>query len=333
MPDAHLALMNQESDEQLYEISAVSRLTGVSTPNIRVWEKRYAVVEPRRSPSHRRRYTSDDIQRLTLLKALVDRGDPIGTIAALSTEGLASRLEKARHQDEAVPSPTPSPCRLVVIGETLTALLANSPGEVSGIELVKTYANLDDADASLGPDEIDTLLVECPTLFADMVPNIQALIQRAGAFRAILVYRFAQRSTIQLIHKGIKDITAIRGPIDSSELNLILAADVAISHRSLSAPQLQGLPPRNTEIPERLFSDQQLAVASQISTAIDCECPQHLGSLLTSLTAFEAYCATCESRNPADAALHQSLLSSTANARALMEQALQAVVELEGITL
>ncbi|MGY8686441.1 MAG: MerR family transcriptional regulator, partial [Verrucomicrobiales bacterium] len=71
-------MISQSDQEQFFEISAVSRLTGVSTPNIRVWEKRHNVVEPKRSKTKRRLYTPDDIQRLTLLKALVDRGHAIG---------------------------------------------------------------------------------------------------------------------------------------------------------------------------------------------------------------------------------------------------------------
>ena len=59
--------------EQVFEIAAVSRLTGVSGPNIRVWEKRHRVVEPRRAPNRCvALYTPKDVQRLTLLKALVD---------------------------------------------------------------------------------------------------------------------------------------------------------------------------------------------------------------------------------------------------------------------
>ena len=83
---------NFEEKEQFFEISVVSRLTGVSPANIRVWEKRHGVVAPKRSESRRRLYTAEDIQGLTLLKALVDRGHAIGTIASLSSAQLEERL-------------------------------------------------------------------------------------------------------------------------------------------------------------------------------------------------------------------------------------------------
>ena len=89
-------LVNEQSDREeanLYDISAVSRLTGLSAPNLRMWEKRYGLVEPRRSKSQRRLYSSEDIQRLTLLKTLVDQGHPIGSIANLRTSDLEERLQ------------------------------------------------------------------------------------------------------------------------------------------------------------------------------------------------------------------------------------------------
>ena len=73
---------------EYFEISAVARLTGVSSHVLRVWERRYGVVEPHRSDSKRRRYTQDDIQRLSLLKSLVDNGHAIGSIATLTTPQL-----------------------------------------------------------------------------------------------------------------------------------------------------------------------------------------------------------------------------------------------------
>ena len=85
--------------------------------------------------------------------------------------------------------------------------------------------------------------------------------------------------------------------------------------------------------PERLYDNRQLARAAVTSTAIKCECPHHLADLILSLCHFEAYSARCESLNRDDAALHAYLHVTTAQARSLMEQALQKVVEVEGIDL
>ena len=111
----------------------------------------------------------------------------------------------------------------------------------------------------------------------------------------------------------------------------MLQTDVALTSHSSSAPK--SLDIVDEKIPPRRFTDKQLARASEVSTTIECECPQHLGSLLTSLTAFEKYSSECESRSAADEALHRFLHQTTAQARAMMEHALQEVVEAEEITL
>ena len=83
-------------DEPRYRIGAVCRLTGISQHVLRVWEKRYGVVEPLRSETDRRLYRESDIHRLSLLKALVDRGQAIGSIADLDNDVLEQRLQQAK---------------------------------------------------------------------------------------------------------------------------------------------------------------------------------------------------------------------------------------------
>jgi MerR family transcriptional regulator, light-induced transcriptional regulator len=86
-------------------------------------------------------------------------------------------------------------------------------------------------------------------------------------------------------------------------------------------------------IPPRRFTPAQLARLAQSSPTMACECPLHLVDIVNSLAAFEKYSAECESRSPADAAMHRLLHSITATARALMEGGLERVVQAEGITL
>lgn len=325
---ALLTMATNTDDEQFFEISAVSRLTGVSTPNIRVWEKRHQVVEPKRSETRRRLYTPDDVQRLTLLKALVDRGHAIGTIASLTTPQLEQRLaaqegadtSKARASDH---------CRLLVIGETLREQFTES-NFVDGTELIASFGTLEETD-DWTQKEVDVVLIECATLFEDTIPKVQELVERTQAMRAVIVYRFTQQATVAKIEKGIRGITALRAPVNAGELQVVLQADVALSNRA--ATPAKPLDTNDDRIPARRFSDKQLARASQVSTAIECECPQHLGSLLTSLAAFEQYSSECESRSPEDEALHRFLHETTAQARAMMEHALQEVIEAEGISL
>jgi DNA-binding transcriptional MerR regulator len=67
-----------------------TQLTGLSADTLRVWERRHAAIVPERTDGQARRYTEGDVQRLLLLRAAVDAGNAIGTIAALSNDELAA---------------------------------------------------------------------------------------------------------------------------------------------------------------------------------------------------------------------------------------------------
>jgi DNA-binding transcriptional MerR regulator/methylmalonyl-CoA mutase cobalamin-binding subunit len=73
-----------------YQIGAVARVTGLSTHTLRVWERRYAVVTPARTPAGSRVYSDADVTKLRLLKRLTDEGHSIGRIAHLSVDELRS---------------------------------------------------------------------------------------------------------------------------------------------------------------------------------------------------------------------------------------------------
>jgi MerR family transcriptional regulator, light-induced transcriptional regulator len=73
---------------QGYPIRAVVRWTGLTSHVIRVWEKRYRAVSPRRSPTNRRLYSDSDVARLQLLHRATLAGHSIGQIAQLPNERL-----------------------------------------------------------------------------------------------------------------------------------------------------------------------------------------------------------------------------------------------------
>lgn len=80
-----------------HNIRAVARRTGLSAHVIRVWEKRYNAVTPDRTPTNRRLYSTEEIERLSLLRDLSRAGHSISTIAGLPTgklRDLAAELRK-----------------------------------------------------------------------------------------------------------------------------------------------------------------------------------------------------------------------------------------------
>jgi DNA-binding transcriptional MerR regulator/methylmalonyl-CoA mutase cobalamin-binding subunit len=72
----------------VYPIRYVAQQTGLSTHRIRIWEKRYQAVVPKRTETNRRMFCGKDIERLKMLKTAVKVGHSISQIAGLSSEEL-----------------------------------------------------------------------------------------------------------------------------------------------------------------------------------------------------------------------------------------------------
>jgi len=75
-----------------YPIRVVARLTGIPIDTLRAWERRYGAVEPARD-ERGRLYDDVDLQKLKLLRRLVERGHAIGRIATLGEPELGRLLE------------------------------------------------------------------------------------------------------------------------------------------------------------------------------------------------------------------------------------------------
>ncbi len=81
-----------------FPIQAVVRETGLTAHVLRVWEKRYGAVVPKRTKTERRSYSEADIRRLKLLREATLQGHSIGNVAKLPNEKLKALLKrKAGH--------------------------------------------------------------------------------------------------------------------------------------------------------------------------------------------------------------------------------------------
>lgn len=71
-----------------YRIGTVSKMTGLSTHTLRMWEQRYAAVLPTHVQACGRLYTDTDVERLRLLHRVVSAGHSIGRMARLPDADL-----------------------------------------------------------------------------------------------------------------------------------------------------------------------------------------------------------------------------------------------------
>ena len=74
--------------ESKYRIQVAAELTGLTAPQLRVWEKRYGVPQPRRSDSRYRLYSDEDLVELREMARLVRTG--------LSPSEAARRVKNER---------------------------------------------------------------------------------------------------------------------------------------------------------------------------------------------------------------------------------------------
>lgn len=75
-------------------IAAAERDTGLSKDTLRVWERRYGFPSPPRDRSGERLYPPEQIERLRLLKRLVDAGERPGRLMGLSMAELQEQLQR-----------------------------------------------------------------------------------------------------------------------------------------------------------------------------------------------------------------------------------------------
>ena len=316
----------QEQKFALYGIGAVASLTGLSSPNIRMWEKRYQAVTPKRTESNRRLYSNDDVERLVLMKKLTIRGHTISTIAHLTFEELNSRLQEdlGSQVDQASATRTK---HLLTVGSGCALL--HRELEWLNAEVSAHYDSIEDAQNHLPLSRVDLVVIEAETLFPETVTRIRNLTHQVGTPQTLLSYRFATSKTVTALARVIEGVTLLKAPLTSQQLRRECL-------RKLSSGRSKKplLPSGETEqITEALYSKDQLSKLTELSTTIECECPQHLASLLQDLNAFEKYSLACENRNPADAQLHAYLYRTTALVRRRMEEALKHLLEAEGIHL
>jgi methanogenic corrinoid protein MtbC1 len=78
-----------------HRIHRVAKLTGLSKDVIRVWERRYGLVKPSRSSNRYREYSDEEVALLRFVKAQMEQGATIGSLAAEGHESLVARMRIA----------------------------------------------------------------------------------------------------------------------------------------------------------------------------------------------------------------------------------------------
>lgn len=87
--------MNKTSEASaLVSISAAERETGISKDTLRIWERRYGFPQPVRDDNGDRAYSGSDVERLRIIKRLIDHGLRPGKVVTQSFSQLSTLSAK-----------------------------------------------------------------------------------------------------------------------------------------------------------------------------------------------------------------------------------------------
>jgi DNA-binding transcriptional MerR regulator len=76
----------------MYSIKDLERLTGIKAHTIRIWEKRYSIIEPDRTETNIRTYCDEDVKKLLNIAVLNQHGLRISKLAELSDQELREKV-------------------------------------------------------------------------------------------------------------------------------------------------------------------------------------------------------------------------------------------------
>lgn len=94
------------SNEILLNIAAVERDTGLGKDTLRVWERRYGFPSPHRDENGNRLYSANDVDKLRIIRRLIDQGRrPAGLVGA-SIEELLQELDRSAGANPVSPETT-----------------------------------------------------------------------------------------------------------------------------------------------------------------------------------------------------------------------------------
>lgn len=324
-----MSATNKSTLTSTFKIGAVSHITNIPVDTLRIWERRYSVVTPSRSEKADRLYNREDINRLTLLKLLVDKNHAIGSIAKLTNQELVQRLEfinKDKQQIDTTNSAAKN--NVVVIGDVLSLQLEYDKSIDSDFIFSNIFSSIEEFNNVEIIRKIDILIIEFPTVQNDHIDNIEKLYKKSGAKELILIYGFMNNTTKKKLEKY--NYNALQAPISIEHLKTEIRN---LTNSRSSVENTSNKLNLRSQAPKKIYSTKQLIKLSSASSTIKCECPQHLSSIIIKLLQFEAYSSECITRYKKDAELHKILCNMTGHARSILETGLTEIITAENISL
>lgn len=306
-----------------YSIGVIARLTGLSTHNLRMWERRYGLGASIRSSTGRREFTKTDLDHLRLVKQLIDRGMRIGDIARLPQKTLSSLcIKQTESSHEAGTGKT---VETAVVGHSLSQYFDKHRQRYPQLALSCQAQSIEEwLRNKSANDGAQVYLLQADMINKNLAAQLRKLKQANNCVG--IFYRYGTSDiSAELENLGV---VMARGTISTESMDTMIKE--MLRQQSYSSLLAQSAEAFNLPLPSdrpRQFSEQQLTEAATRSNELNCECPSHLSELIGSLNAFEDYSQQCGADNWKEASVHACIYAYTTQARYLMEKALVAVLE------
>ena len=141
------------STKPRYRINTVAAILGVNAANLRAWERRYGIPNPKRGDNSYRLYSDQDLNLLKLMKALCEAGHAPSNAAQIALSKHASRSE-------------PEPKAVSSLREMKEALIDSAINfEAQSIEQILSTAIMKESAWTVFRELIEPALHEMGTLW------------------------------------------------------------------------------------------------------------------------------------------------------------------------
>lgn len=85
----------------LYSIKDIENLSGIKAHTLRIWEKRYDIIAPKRTETNIRYYTEEDLKHALNVSILYRKGMKISKLASLSKDQIRNQVAEITEVDDA----------------------------------------------------------------------------------------------------------------------------------------------------------------------------------------------------------------------------------------
>ncbi len=291
----------------------MAKRTGISPECLRAWERRYG-LEPAERAGKTRFYDATQIERLTVIKALLDQGHPISQVIHLPSEALSRRLAPGRRSSSLAASPVPPTPpkppkpKVALVGAALVRAHQDAEyarRDQARFDVVAEWAGVADLYRDAVPSQLDCVVVYLPSLDPEQVEKVRQFLQGP---HVVVAFKYATAADLAACRDA--GYPMLRWPADWERLEALVVAGGV----------------REIDDTARRFSDEELLHVSGAASRAACDCPRHLAALIGELNDYATHAARCRGDDR-----HGDIEREVGVARAHLERALEGQIEEHGL--